>query len=228
MIFRWMADELGYNITIKSITKGAHTLELFMNVKDQYGAKVNRDLSEANKGMYDFVVLQEQSLRPARDDAYKLFYDGVRGLNEKIELVGAKGVLYMTWGRKEGNADAKAYGLTNESMTWKLANAYTAIGEELDMMVAPVGLGFYNLYSNGSPIELYATDGSHPSYEGSYFAALILFSTIFNVDPTTVTFDAAVDPAVAKTLKEAARDVILNTPEIPEQYKASSVGVTAK
>ena len=48
---------------------------------------------------------------------------------------------------KTGNANLDKYSLTNESMTWKMAASYQAIGDELSIPVVHVGLAFYDLYS---------------------------------------------------------------------------------
>jgi len=225
-IFRWIASSAGYKTKIKYITNGAHTLQLFASPTDEYGARVHTAFSADHKGEYDFVILQEQSVRPTTETAK--FYDGARDMVSMIRAVGATPVFYMTWGRKEGNSELLSRGWKSEHMTWLLANAYTAIGEELDALVAPVGLGFLDVYKNEKSIDLYDADGSHPSYEGSYLTALILFAKIFNADPTQVTFNGKLTADVADTLKAAAKEVVDNTPEIPAEYKSSSVGVTKK
>ena len=110
-------------------------------------------------------------------------------------------------------------------MTWRLAAAYTAIGEELDINVAYAGLAMFDVYTQGG-IELYNEDLTHPSYAGSYLAAMTIFAEIFRVDPTTIDYNGTLDASVAAVLKQAAKDAVFNTPEIPAEYNTASEGVT--
>ena len=169
------------------------------------------------------MILQEQSTRPVLDTA--LFYDGARAIVEKIRAAGAQPIFYQTWGRKEGNSTLREHNRTNESMTHKLAAAYTAIGEELSIPVAPVGYAFFDVHTNkDAGIDLYDPDLTHPSKNGSYLAALTIMAKLFGIDPTTFTV-RGIDADVAKILTEAAKKAVEETPEIPEEYKTSSVGV---
>ena len=220
-IFEKMAESVGYTVDVTAITQGAWTLEKFADPTDTYGKEVDKALKGTKK--YDFVILQEQSARPAYSDTYKAkFYSAVRNLSERIRATGATPILYSTWGRKSGSSTLTDNGWTNESMTWKLAAAYQAIGDELNISVAHAGLAFYDVYTNNKSIELYNSDKSHPSAYGSYLAAATLFAKIFNVDPTTINADSN-----RKTLLTAAKKAVFETPAIPDVYKTSSEGVGA-
>ena len=59
-----------------------------------------------------------------------------------IKATGAEPIFYATWSRKAGSSILSDYGWTTEDMTWRLAAAYTAIANELDVRVAYAGLGF--------------------------------------------------------------------------------------
>lgn len=219
--FSNMAKSCGYDVKVTSITKGAYTLEKFADPTDPYGKMVDTALS--TPGTYDFVILQEQSMRPAIETVGS-FYDGVRDLVPRIRETGAKPFLYATWGRQEGNEKLTEYNMTNESMTWKLANAYAAIGEELDVPVIHAGLAFYDVYTN-SEINLYSADGSHPSPTGSYLVAMTLFCGIFGVDPVEATFSGSATAEEDVILRNAAKTVLYDTPAIPEEYKTASKGI---
>lgn len=220
--FENMAKACGYSVKVTSITKGAHTLEKFADPSDNYGKMVDTALSAA--GTYDFVILQEQSMRPSLDAVGK-FYEGTRKLAEKVRRAGAQPVLYATWGRQTGNEKLTEYNMTNESMTWKLAAAYAAIGEELDIPVYHVGLAFHDVYAN-SKIDLYSADGSHPSPTGSYLAAMTLFCGIFGVDPVEATFSGSATAEEDQLIRTAVKAVLDEIPTIPEEYKTDSRGIT--
>ena len=226
-IFDQIARAAGYEPNVISVTCGGHSLEQHANVTDPYGLKVAMHLLPKNINKFDFVVLQEQSMRPTFSDKSP-FYDAVRTLSAKAKDINAQPILYSTWGRRGGSVDLKMYGMNNESMTWRLAAAYTAIGEELDIPVSYVGLAFFEIYKGDSGIELYDEDKSHPSYAGSYLAAMTLFAKMTGIDPTTVDYAGELTETEAAILKQAAKNAVFNTPEIPEEYRISSVGVTNK
>ena len=111
-------------------------------------------------------------------------------------------------------------------MTYKIAAAYEAIANELGIEVAHTGLAFRDIDSNSeSDIELYFEDLAHPSYSGSYLAAITILSKIFKIDPTAITFDGELEKAKADLLKQAAYKAVFETPKIPEEYKTESIGI---
>ena len=222
-IFAQIAAAAGYQVNATRITKGGQKLSFHADVTSETGIQVQAALTGTTK--YDYVILQEQSVLPADDDGRGEFYDSVRNLLARVRAAGAQPVLYNTWGRKTGHSTLATYGWTNETMTWRLAAAYTAIGEELDIDVAYAGLAMFDVYTQGG-IELYNEDLTHPSYAGSYLAAMTIFAEIFRVDPTTIDYNGTLDASVAAVLKQAAKDAVFNTPEIPAEYITASEGVT--
>jgi len=221
-IFAVIARTAGYSVNVVSITKGGHYLYEHANPNDEKGAEVSAKL--ANK-KWDYVILQEQSTCAIDDPAR--FYGAVRNLVVRIRENGATPVLYETWGRKKGHTYLTDNGLTNKTMTLKLAAAYEAIGRELDVDVAYAGLAFYDIYSNRdmSDIELYNNDRTHPSATGSYLAALTIFAKIFGSDLTDVKYSDPQLKNYESALRAAAKKAAFEDPEIPEEYKTSSEGV---
>ena len=207
----------GYKVRVISQTKGGWTLLKSANPDDELGSRI---ASTMRSKQLDFVVMQEQSMTPALNIG--AFYSGVRKLDEKIRENGATPILYATWGRKQGSGDLTDYGLTSETMTWKLAAAYGTIGKTLDIPVAHVGLAFWDITQNQRNINLYDPDLSHPSEAGSYLAALTIFARITGIDPTTIDYDGGVGSEVDALLKEAARKAVFETTEIPEEYLAEA------
>ncbi len=218
-IFGKFAQSAGYDVDVTAITNGGYRLYQFADPSDKYGARVEAELSGDQK--YDYVILQEQSILPASEDCAD-FYEAVRALAARVRKAGATPVLYATWGRKEGNPNLEKYGWTNENMTWKIAAAYQAIGDELDISVAYAGLAFYDVNAGSNDIELYDPDRSHPSYSGSYLAAATLFAKIFDEDPTVVPFVGNLSEADANVLCTAAKNAVFKTPSVPDEYKTIS------
>lgn len=214
-IFEKLAAGAGFEIKTTAITKGGYQLYRYADPTDEYGAKVAAALTEAGK--YDFVILQEQSVRPAGENAAD-FYAAVRSLAASIRQVGAKPVLYATWGREPGSPTLEKHGWTSEEMTWRLAAAYEAIGQELRIPVAHVGLAFRDVLDKEAGIGLYNPDQSHPSFAGSYLAAATLLGRMLNLDPTGITYAGELTNAEAAILRRAASKVISEAPTIPDEY----------
>lgn len=211
--FKNIAASAGYTVNVDSVTKGGYTLLKFADSQDNMGAQVHEKLSTKK---YDFVFIQEQSHTPVTNR--ENFYAGARALVQKIRDAGAVPVFYSTWGRQEGNKDIEKFDLVNnETMTWNLAASYTKMGKELDVSVAYVGLAFRALYT-GTNINLYHSDGSHPSPTGTFVAALTLFSTLFQVSTNDVTYDFGLQSSEWDMIKEAVETTVFNTPKIPDKY----------
>lgn len=128
-------------------------------------------LEKLNEDAWDIVVLQDQSFNPIKD--YDDFFAASEKLCDKIRSVGAKPVLYQSWAYRNGSDKLKNTGLTYDEMFSKLENAYQSAGEQLDIMVVPVGEAFYQSSKNSPAVNLFASDDYHPTREGSLVAASI-------------------------------------------------------
>ena len=129
---------------------------------------------------WDRVVLQEQSslgTRLADPSAGRLgepndFHRATRALAEMIRDRGAAPLLYMTWAKR-----------IFPTQTADLAAAYDAIGSELGVSVAPVGLAWAKVRGERSTLELFLEDGSHPNAAGSYLAACVIYAELTGRTP---------------------------------------------
>jgi len=129
-------------------------------------------LKKIREGKWDYVVLQEQSQAPIINQ--RKFYEFARMFDEEIRRSGARTILLMTWERP----DSKNWGVTTDG----LATAFTVIGKELVAKVAPAGLAFARSLQAKPELALCTPDG-HPTVEGTYLAACVLYRTIFELNP---------------------------------------------
>ena len=212
--FEKVANASGYDVKVTSVTSGGYTLEKFADSADKHGARVDEAI---NGKKYDFVIMQEQSQRPASDP--KKFINGLCALYNKIENAVGKAYLYATWGRKAESGDLAEKGWTSRYMTDRLATSYTVGGEKIGAEVAYVGLAFADIYENHPDIDVYNPDCSHPSAIGSYLAGITLFAKIFGVDPRTIDFDASFDKNDTKIVKEAAYKAVFEEQTILSEQK---------
>lgn len=172
---------------------------------------------------WDYVVLQEQSQYPVIDYYRDHFtFTGAAGLDSIIKLNNAcsQSLFYMTWGRKYGgqqcigsycSVDFVDYAHMQDS----LAAAYLSISDVLSTPVAPVGIAWRSsIVGNADPVELFATDGSHPSLAGSYLAACVFYASIFHKSPLGVNYTAGLDESTAAYLQGLAQQTVFNNLEL--------------
>ncbi len=211
VLFYNIMKDAGYDATVLSLVKGGQYLIDSANPDDELGAQVVKTLKEEK---FDYVILQDNTLCPINEP--EKFDVGIRSLVKMVRENGATPILYNTVARGIGHPELETNGLTNKSMTDKVAKAYKDIGEELNVDVAHVGPAFYEIHNGPEYIDVYDDDNAHPSKAGSYLAALTIYAEMTGNDPTKLTYDAEFDEDVAYTLKKTAKDVVFNTPKISD------------
>ena len=168
---------------------------------------------------WDAVVLQEQSQIPGFPENHEAllgFRQGVVDLDARIAAVGAETALFMTWGRRDG--DAHNQGLYPDFLTMqrRLQAGYTtaaaaATTPERRVHVIPVGLGWQRTYERDAESDfraLYSGDGSHPARPGTYLSALIILNHLIGLDLDRVADpENGPAPALAGRLREDAHEV---------------------
>jgi hypothetical protein len=165
------------SVYFKFITKGGARLHQF----------VKPDVFKAIKtGKWDMVVLQEQSQLPGfEDSAGDEFRDAVSKLCKVIHSSGSKPVLYMTWGRLNGDKlNPHIYG-SYDSMQKMISSGYRKAAEKNNADVIPVGEVWSEIMSKSSSTEkkkLYHKDGSHPSSKGNLVVCAVFFKYFFGDD----------------------------------------------
>jgi len=179
------------------------------------------DLGEApaaiREGKWDYVVLQEHSLLGGlRLDGIEhvnepdFFFDNVRQFDTEIRKAKAKTVLYMTWARRA----------FPEQQTF-LTHAYASIGQELGVMVAPVGIAWQKIRETDPTVILHASDGTHPSPVGSYVAACVLLDTLLGKKQLGFAARVTGNPIGANERPDTGRvvDLVNVAPERAEQLQ---------
>ena len=151
-LFGRIARAYGYNVEIRSVTKGGHKLEWHADPNDECGAMTEALLGNEH---FDAAVLQEYSIRPALEDKTP-FFSAVQMLCGKLRRNGVLRILlYQTWGRKEPCETLAEHGWTNREMTLRLAAAYEKIAAEQGCLLSPVGTAFYDVNTNHPEVVLY-------------------------------------------------------------------------
>ena len=181
-LFEKLANANGKTVQAYSVTCGGRRLIENSTKQDEYSEKLDALIKEHD---FDWVVLQEQSMGSILE--YDAFCAGIAGLRDKLQARTKQFLLYATWGRKPGSPDLEKHGLTQESMTQKIAEAYEKAGEAFGMCAAHVGRKFYAVSCTHPEIELYNADRTHPSYAGSCLAAMTLYAAVFGENAGDIT-----------------------------------------
>lgn len=197
-----MGDEVVYN----SNTPGGCT---FM----QHCA--NQSMSLIRQGGWDVVVLQEQSQYPSFPQAQveAEVFPYVQRLVDSVYAHSpcAEPMFYMTWGRKNGDAANAVYFPvlgTYEGMDSMLCERYTYMAHTYDAALCPVGRVWRYLRQHYDDLELYQSDGSHPSVAGTYAAACAFYVMIFHRDPLLIHYAGGLDDNTAQVIRSAVRAVV--------------------
>ncbi len=176
---------------IKAVTPGGVTLYQQLNSPDT--------LKLIDEGNWDIVILQAQSLEAAMSEQSPnwryYFLKGAAGLYDRSKAGSphAKIILYQTWARhadywNDPKAD-RSIGNNPADMQARIRKWHqNAAAQKNDFLIAPVGDAWELNYKNPNPVRLHASDNSHPAFNGSYLAALVIYGTIYHPPNLNVSY----------------------------------------
>jgi len=157
-----------------------------------------------NATEWDYIILQEQSQNPSfpPSQVASQVYPYAESLCEYIREANpcTDPVFFMTWGRENGDSqNCAAYPpiCTYEGMQDRLTESYTEMAQNNESLLAPIGIAWKDLREQHPEINLYSSDGSHPSIQGSYLAACVFYAVLFddsatnNYTPTNLNINEA-------------------------------------
>lgn len=175
-------------------------------------------LAKIDLGTWDYVVLQEQSQRPAFPIAQVEadVFPYAKILNDRIMSKNPCGetMFYMTWGRKNGDASNCPFYTplcTFDGMNSELRARYQIMSDRNDALLSPVGAVWSAVRKAAPALELYSPDESHPSTAGTYLAACSFYTAIFQNNPTTVPFTAGLSSTDADMIRSKAKLVVYDS-----------------
>jgi len=132
-------------------------------------------------GGYDMVVFQEQSVAPSVPSFFaENTVPAARRLDTIADAAGVEVIWYQTWGRQNGFPDVGYAEYT--PMQDALIASYAELANTNGGRIARVGEKWQRAGSSLLPFSLYTADGSHPSPQGSYIAALDEAPSVSGVD----------------------------------------------
>ena len=212
---------------VSALTSGGMRLSQHWSNVASAGHQWNTTL---NNGVWDWVVLQDQSQVPGfprSQNEWIASKDGAVELAEVIEDNGGETVLMMTWGRRNGDSNNAWRFPDFSTMQDELESGYLDYRDNIsanggNAWVAPVGLAFEHIHDKivaegGTPTnsgntfyDLYTGDGSHPSLSGSYLAAVVIYATITGNDPVGLSHTTSLSNGLVLELQQAAAATVFN------------------
>jgi hypothetical protein len=155
------------------------------------------------RGNWRFVVLQQgpSSLPESRAD----LREWTARFAERIRAAGAEPALYTVWPAEE------RFAFFND-----VIESYRVAAEDVGGIELPAGAAWLEAWDRDAELELYGPDRFHPTLEGSYLAALVIYAGLSGRSPLGLPTRFAlpdgtvheIPAATAAVLQQAAADVL--------------------
>lgn len=191
---------------IKSETPGGQTFKQHLTVQP-------KSLAAIDAGQWDVVVLQGQSQEPALAEVSPTiradFVDSAAALCRRIRAKSpqARIVFYETWARHpdfwvtKGKDFNVSVGQNPTEMQARLRLWYGNVAKANDAVIAAVGDAWERNYQSKQPLRLHVADNSHPDFNGTYLAALVMYQTIYQPKDVAVKYRGKLSEAEATALQ---------------------------
>ena len=153
--------------------------------------------SHMNRKGWDLVIMQQG---PSATEGRPYLLDYAPRFSEEIRKSGAMPAMYMVWPARVRSFDFPG-----------VFDSYRQAAINIEGLFFPAGQAWVEAWSVDSTIELYGSDGFHPSVQGTYLAALTMFEQISGLSPHSLpnyipatNGDIGLSVEVATILKDAA------------------------
>lgn len=196
----WMVQSIahanGKPMAVKMIAHGGWTLRQHAGNQETIDA--------ISQGGWDYVFLQEQSQAPAKEKEWVLenVYPYAQALDSVRKAFNPQGktVFYMTWGHRID---------TYVQMQQRLAETYLDMARKFGARCAPVGIAWKRVLTERPDMPLHDPDNSHPNLHGSYLAANVFYTTLFQ-ETYQSAYTGGLPADDAAYLQRIAQEVVLS------------------
>jgi hypothetical protein len=172
-------------------------------------------ISKINAQAWSHVVLQAQSQEPsfsplqvnAQTLPYAIKLDSMIQVNNAC----TETVFYETWGRKNGDSPNCGFYppvCTYTGMQNRLRSSYKLFADTTHAIMSPAGEAWRKSITLNPSLELYNSDQSHPSLEGSYLTACVFYEVLFHKSVLTNTYTAGIATGTVSFLQQIAHNVV--------------------
>jgi PKD repeat protein len=205
-VFKNLANSLGDGVFVDSKTNGGFTFQNHVNDPITFQKMHSQD--------WDYVVIQGQSQEPSfpysQVNSSTLPYAVQLADSVKANYLCSQVNYFMTWGRQNGDPQWDSIN-TFDKMNLRLRNAYMRIADSAQSSVTPAGIAWKYVRDNFPTINLFSSDGSHPSLAGTYLNACTFYASLFHKSPVGSPYLAGLDQFTAETLQNISAIVVLDS-----------------
>jgi hypothetical protein len=187
-LFAQLSQAGGHRVVVEAVTKGGWSLKSH--------AESEATQAQIRDRPWNGVILQGQSINPAVPTWLReVSLPGAQRLNTTIRSFGGQPFLFLTWGRRDGLPE---HGFANfTAMQTALHQGYASISSAIKAPIIPVGLAWQRALSQYPHLQLWASDGSHPSLQGSYLSACVFYAALYQANPIGLRYPANLEGAMA-------------------------------
>jgi hypothetical protein len=158
---------------------------------------------------WNIVVLQDQSQQAST--AYfqrSELYPDATELASKVRIGRAAPVFYLTPAWRDGwpENDIPNY----QAMQSAVDDGYLTIARNLKATVAPIGVAWNGKVNAAPGVDLWQSDGVHPTIAGTYLAACVLYATVFRDSPVGLGWHDGLSADEASQLQAVADTTVLH------------------
>ena len=160
------------SVTINGSSLSWHSVDAYLDNKNIGSFRIdsNKDNKyiESKDTSIDAVIFMDCSLCPIHPQTKDSFHKYVAKHSKTIRAKGAEPMLFMSWPYKN-----------KKDMVYELREEFIKAANTNNILLIPAGEAFHNLNTTHPEINLYTSDKRHPSKEGTYLAAAVVFGTLF-------------------------------------------------
>ncbi len=201
-------------------------IEVYIEMHGQNGLYLSDHASspateaKINERDWDYVVLQGVGKLMAYPEHFTdhPVYPALVTLRDKINAncESTTLVFCLPWAFEDGMTWYQNWTDTYEDMQIHVYNNTLQYSEEIGFEIAPVGWAWYAVLDEYNyPLHyLHMSDWNHPSFEGSYLMACVIYSTIFQESTVGNSYIGGIQQDTAEYFQVVAYDTVLNNLEL--------------
>lgn len=212
-LFRHIADSAGYKVKTQMFAPGGVSVG---DISQGTQAHMNNPLVYENirSDKWDYVVLQDNQGRFVLDygqfPSSSLVIQGHLQIRDSVLKNNpcAKMIWFAGWGVKNGYPP---YGNTGIEMINRIAANYQFLNDTAHQIIAPIGGAWKKIILTNPSFDLFSADEMHPSLEGAFLTANVIYSTIFKDNPSFSSANGGLPPATVSLLKQAGWQTVIDS-----------------
>lgn len=176
--------------------------------------------AKINERDWDYVVLQGVGVLVAYPEHFTdhPVYPALETLRDKINAncESTRMVYCLPWAFEDGMTWYQGWTDTYADMQIHVYNNTLQYSDEIGFEIAPVGWAWYGVLDEYNyPLHyLHMSDWNHPTFEGSYLMACVIYSTVFQESTVDNLYYGDIQQDTAEYFQQAASDTVLNNLEL--------------